>query len=69
MAEAIYEDLENYFAEPMYLQERAIITPYNEIANKFNAYMMERKPGNPKTYLSHDTISQSTTGIDNQADL
>ncbi|OMP04887.1 DNA helicase [Corchorus olitorius] len=30
---------------------------------------MERIPGNSKTYLSHDSISQSTTGIDNQADL
>ena len=55
-----------YYNETPFLQQRAIVTPYNETVGSINDYMLFVIPGEPKTYLSCDTILKSSSAIIDQ---
>jgi ATP-dependent DNA helicase PIF1 len=44
----------------MYLADRAILAPTNELTDSVNDYMVALVPGKEKEYLSSDTIDKST---------
>ena len=52
-------------ANDQYLLERTILCPRNEEVNLINSDILDRFPGEPKTYLSADTIDME--GGDNSA--
>ncbi|CAN1770794.1 ATP-dependent DNA helicase PIF1 [Linum perenne] len=39
-----------------YIKARTIVTPTNKIVDDINSYILQLIPGNPKTYLSSDTL-------------
>ncbi|OMO59921.1 DNA helicase, partial [Corchorus olitorius] len=58
--QAVYRDFEGNFAEPIYLRERAIVTPYNETAAELNEYILQNIPGDYVTYYSSNILSRSS---------
>ena len=51
---------------PGYLRQLAIITPYNEIVDSINSYVLESLSGIFKTYFSNDYISKGPDQMANQ---
>ncbi|EOX94757.1 Uncharacterized protein TCM_004365 [Theobroma cacao] len=62
---SVYNDFDKFHADPEYLRQRAIVTPYNETTNSINAYALDILPGYTKTYFSHDSISQTSDQVSN----
>ncbi|GFQ02404.1 ATP-dependent DNA helicase pif1 [Phtheirospermum japonicum] len=63
---ATYIDFEQKFSDPLYLRQRAIVTPHNDVVDQINSYILEKMPGPLKTYHSCDTLSKSSIGSSNQ---
>ena len=59
MFQAVYHDFLNYFYDPHYIKNRAVVTPYYETANDFNEYTLGLLPGPIRTYLSSEKIADS----------
>ena len=55
----MYDSFETNCADPKYLKQRAVITPYNKT-------VVSLLPGPSKTYLSRDSISQATDQVSYQ---
>ena len=56
-------DLPNFrarYKDPVYLSQRAILAPTNELTDIVNDYMIPLVPGTEKECLSSDTIDKST---------
>ncbi|OMO65292.1 DNA helicase PIF1, ATP-dependent [Corchorus olitorius] len=45
------------YAEPSYLRQRAIITPFNNVVDQINECMLDLMLGPPSDYFSHDSVS------------
>ncbi|PWZ14792.1 hypothetical protein Zm00014a_020044 [Zea mays] len=59
----VYPEITESYNDPTYLQQRAVLTPTNEIADLINEHVVDLIPGTHKQYLSCDRIaSQSNTG-------
>ncbi|XP_074373670.1 uncharacterized protein LOC141714020 [Apium graveolens] len=54
--------------DPVYLTERAILTPKNEMVHELNAMIMDMIPGESRTYLSSDSICKARLVIINADD-
>ncbi|CAN1271712.1 ATP-dependent DNA helicase PIF1 [Linum perenne] len=52
----VYPELQISFASMEYIKARTIVTPTNKIVDDINSYILQLIPGNPKTYLSSDTL-------------
>ena len=61
----IYDNFQTNYQDPIYLKQRAIITPYNDTVDEINSYVLDLLPGILKTYFSSDYISK---GQDQMAD-
>ena len=59
MVSSVYPDLCARFSDPLYLQNRAILTPTNEVADTINSYVVSLVPGESREYLSCDEIAKS----------
>jgi len=59
---ALYPDLLQRYKDEIYLQERAILAPTNEIAETVNDYIVSLLPATATEYLSCDSISKSAVG-------
>lgn len=64
----VYSDFETHFSDPIYLRNRAILKPTNEVADEINSFVLARVPGDEMEYLSCDSISRSVDTTD-EADL
>lgn len=54
MIDSTFPDLEKHFNDPKYLSERAILTPTNNIVAQVNAKIVDRIPGESRSYYSVD---------------
>lgn len=64
---AIYLDFHHHFSEVKYLQERAIITPFNENVNELNEFFLSHIPGLEKSYHILDSITmESKSNLENE---
>ena len=59
MVDNIYPDLSGRYCDPLYLQDRAILTPTNEIADNINSYVVSLLPSESREYLSCDEMVKS----------
>ncbi|CAI0475741.1 unnamed protein product [Linum tenue] len=60
IADDIYESFDTNYMRPAYLKNRTIVAPRNATVSQINDYMMQRVPGDSKTYYSSDSLLQST---------
>ena len=60
IVKAIYPDFHARYKDPIYLVQRAILAPTNELTHSINDYMVPLVPGREKEYFSSDTIAKST---------
>lgn len=54
---SIYTNITENFNDPIYLEQRAILTPTNEIADLINEKVVQLIPGHSKEYTSSDRIA------------
>jgi hypothetical protein len=59
MVNTVYPELAARYLDPLYLQDRAILTPTNEVADTINSYVVSLVPGESREYLSCDDIAKS----------
>ncbi|CAI8604220.1 unnamed protein product [Vicia faba] len=59
-----YPSFSENFHDPSYFQDRAILTPKNEIVELINDYMLSLIPGEVKTYLSFDIPCEQSETLD-----
>jgi hypothetical protein len=57
---SVYPNFQTSYRDPVYLAQRAILTPTNELTDTVNQYMVPLVHGQQKEYLSSDTIDKST---------
>lgn len=62
IVEATYPNFLNNYKNEVYLKNRAILTPTNELSDMINREIVDSLPATAKEYLSSDTISKDTTG-------
>jgi len=60
IVDAVYPDLQQRYLNDVYLRERAILCPTNEIADAVNTHIVSQLVQEEKEYLSSDSISKST---------
>jgi len=60
IVKAIYPDFHARYKDTIYLVQRAILAPTNELTHSINDYMVPLVPGREKEYFSSDTIAKST---------
>ena len=65
---AVYTDFTSNYQDPVYLQQRAILAPTNEIAEEVNIHVLGMVPDEGREYLSSDSKS-SPAGTINEPDL
>jgi ATP-dependent DNA helicase PIF1 len=66
IVEAIYPNLLQNMLIPNFFQDRAILAPTLEVVEKINDYVLALMPGEPKEYLSCDSIQKcdDDVGVD-----
>jgi len=57
---SVYPNFRARYKDPVYLSQRAILAPTNELTDIVNDYMIPLVPGTEKECLSSDTIDKST---------
>ena len=60
IVQSVYPNFETRYRDPLYLSQRAILAPTNELAYTINQYMVPLVHGREKEYLSSDTIAKAT---------
>jgi ATP-dependent DNA helicase PIF1 len=63
IVEAIYPNLLQNMLIPNFFQDRAILAPTLEVVEKINDYVLALMPGEPKEYLSCDSIQKSDDDV------
>ena len=58
LIDKVFPNVENGYADKYWIAKRAILTPRNENVDKINEVIMNRFPGQGKTYLSADTVAE-----------
>lgn len=64
IVDSAYPDIRDRYAEIQYLKERAILSPTNEIIDTVNDFVVTLIHGDPKEYLSCDSIVKGPDNID-----
>ncbi|OMO89364.1 DNA helicase PIF1, ATP-dependent [Corchorus olitorius] len=59
---SVYQSFRDHYSDPLYLHQRAIVTPYNDTVTEINWYALTLVPGSQRTYLSCDTLSKTSQG-------
>ncbi|XP_066374720.1 uncharacterized protein [Miscanthus floridulus] len=60
IVQSVYPNFETRYRDPLYLSQRAILAPTNELTYTINQYMVPLVQGREKEYLSSDTIAKAT---------
>jgi len=60
----VYADLNDNLGDPLFFQERGILTPTLDSVEFVNKYMMSLIPGEEKKYLSSESICRSGKNSD-----
>jgi hypothetical protein len=55
-----YPNLAESYSDPIYLRERAIISPKNDTIDEINNHVLSLVPGNEKVFLRLDTLVESS---------
>ncbi|KAG2643530.1 hypothetical protein PVAP13_2KG340800, partial [Panicum virgatum] len=58
LVNCIYPQFDQYYFNPEYLKERAILAPTNDIVDDINTHILNLVPQESKEYLSADSISK-----------
>ena len=58
----VYLNLVTKYTDWLYLRERGILAPTNDDVDEINSIMLSMIPGDVKTYMSCDTLSNSNDG-------
>lgn len=61
MVTEVYADLHERHGDIEYLRDRAILTPLNEFVESVNNHVLQRLPGDFKTYKSCDSICKASS--------
>ncbi|XP_075663183.1 uncharacterized protein LOC142632710 [Castanea sativa] len=61
-----YPGLENKYTDPSYVQDRAILTPTNEVVEELNDYFVSSLNGEVHEYLSSDSICKASLNVPDQ---
>ncbi|KAG5616058.1 hypothetical protein H5410_015882 [Solanum commersonii] len=64
--EALYPSLSAMYNDPTYLQERAILTPKNEMVHELNDTIMQMIPGEGRTYFSSDNVCKASVNTNDE---
>jgi len=56
---AVYPNFSTKYTDWLYLRERGILAPTNDDVNEINSIMLSVIPGDVKTYMSCNTLSNS----------
>ncbi len=56
----IYDNIEHNYKNPVYLRDRAIVTPINESVDQINTYVLYLLQTEERLYLSSDSIYSSS---------
>jgi hypothetical protein len=51
-----YPNLETSYSNPVYLRERAIVSPKNDTIDEINTHVLSLIPGHERIYLSSDSL-------------
>ncbi|KAK1650868.1 hypothetical protein QYE76_068673 [Lolium multiflorum] len=65
---AVYTDFDSNFQDPLYLRQRVVLAPTNELAEAVNIRVLDMLPTEGREYLSSDSKS-SPAGTANEQDL
>ncbi|XP_066385185.1 uncharacterized protein [Miscanthus floridulus] len=60
IVQSVYPNFETRYRDPLYLSQRAILAPTNELTDTINEYMVPLVHGREKECLSLDTIAKAT---------
>ncbi|XP_055835092.1 uncharacterized protein LOC129903565 [Solanum dulcamara] len=66
IVEAVYPSLIQKYNDPTYLQERAILTPKNEMVHEFNDTIMKMILGEGRTYFSSDNVCKASVNTNDE---
>ncbi|XP_049400044.1 uncharacterized protein LOC125864171 [Solanum stenotomum] len=66
IVEAVYPSLLQKYNDPTYLQERAILTPKNEMVHELNDTIMQMIPGEGRTYFSSDNVCKASVNTNDE---
>jgi ATP-dependent DNA helicase PIF1 len=69
IVENIYPGLLQNMDDPLFFQDRAILTARNMVVDAINDYILDLIPGEEKTYLSYDSLCDSNSGVDMPDDV
>ena len=64
-----YPNLLTHVGDGKYFQDRAILTPTNEIVQEVNDYIMDSLPGDATEFLSADAICPDEDDIIDREDV
>lgn len=64
-----YPAIESLYSDREYLRSRAILAPKNEIVDEVNDRILQKLPGEAKTYFSADRISPTSENVDSHSML
>ena len=66
VVESTYSSILDHVGDGRYFQDRAILTPTNEIVQKLNDYIMSLLPGDVTEFMSSDSICPDEDDIVNK---
>ncbi|XP_004229091.1 uncharacterized protein [Solanum lycopersicum] len=64
--DAVYPSLLQKYSDPTYLQERAILTPKNEMVHELNDKIMKMIQGEGRTYFSSDNVCKASVNTNDE---
>lgn len=67
VVESTYPDLQENLWNNTYLQERAILSPTNDVVSKVNDYVLSLITGEENVYLSSDSITKADGGVNSRS--
>ncbi|XP_069149274.1 uncharacterized protein [Solanum lycopersicum] len=66
IVDAVYPSLLQKYNDPTYLQERAILTPKNEMVHELNDTIMKMIQGEGRTYFSSDNVCKASVNTNDE---
>ena len=66
IVDAVYPSVLQKYNDPTYLQERAILTPKNEMVHELNDKIMKMIQGEGRTYFSSDNVCKASVNTNDE---
>ena len=61
---AVYTNFAEQYNDPVYLQDRAIVSPTNDVCAAINSWVLQLFPGEAREYLSFDRLAKTNEKSD-----